>query len=302
MSAVQLPRAARWSFTAQWPPRRLGRRFAWLWLAVLLGGLAWASPALLSRLNPPLRTLDVVGRFRHLQPGQIAAAAAVAPGTRWLDADLAAIRRRIAALPWVAAVSVRRRWPDALVLEARERRPLARWNASALLADDAQPFSPPAGELRQAALEALPQLSGPADRAGDVLGVWQRLQPALADTPFSLTALSLDARGEWRAYTATGIELRFGDADPVADVTLLRQVAAPALAPRLTEVAAIDLRYSNGFAVAWTDRRACQSSPAGSARDTAPGCVENLPVSSQAFAAPSASSPAATRGIKDHQP
>lgn len=247
MSAVELPRDHRWSPAGWIAPRRLVP----VMLVAALFALGPAWKVLGPRLNPAVTTLDVSGNFTHLTPRRIAAAAAVVPGTRWLDADLTAIRDRVAALPWVATVAVHRRWPDALVLRVTERLPVARWNAGSLLDASGQPFTPSPAALRQPTLADLARLSGPPERAAAVLGAWRLLRPALSGTPLVPVALSLDARGEWRARTAGGIRIRFGPVDPVTDTSLLRRVVVPTLAPRLAEVAVIDLRYGNGFAVAW---------------------------------------------------
>jgi cell division protein FtsQ len=60
-----------------------------------------------------------------LTPGEIREAAAVAPGTPLARVDLATVRARVAALPPVAAVDVRRDWPAALVIDVVERTAVA---------------------------------------------------------------------------------------------------------------------------------------------------------------------------------
>ena len=47
----------------------------------------------------------------------------------------------IEALPWVARVSVRRTWPDAVSLYITEQVPVARWNSQQLLNAAGQPFA-----------------------------------------------------------------------------------------------------------------------------------------------------------------
>ena len=72
-------------------------------------------------------------------------------------------------------------------------------------------------------------------------------------TPFVPSALSENARGEWTAVTATGIELRLGRGAPTDAVARLAGPVRMALTERLQEVAYVDLHYVNGFAVGWRD-------------------------------------------------
>jgi Cell division septal protein len=232
--------------------RRLLRLLGYVALGMLLvaalGELRKVSP----QLDPVVSVIQVRGTLRHLTPAAIAGAADIAPDSHWLDLNLEAVRRRVLTLPWVADAYVTRRWPDALRITVRERVPIARWGVDALLDRDGQVFRPSAPTLASPPLAALPQLHAPEGQGPEALAMWQQLAPALASTPLALASLTQDARGAWQARTAGGIELRFGD-QPLKRLGELRGVVLRTLAPRLGSVAAIDLRYGNGFAVADRD-------------------------------------------------
>jgi len=83
-------------------------------------------------------------------------------------ADLAQARNAFESLPWVRKASVRRQWPDRLVVRLEEHRALARWNDEA-----GNRFVSVLGEAFNAPGEAelgrgLPLLSGPEGSARDV--------------------------------------------------------------------------------------------------------------------------------------
>ena len=68
-----------------------------------------------------LSSVKVSGTSR-LTNAQVLAAAGLRPGTPLVSLDIAAVRRRIAALPPVAAVEVHRDWPSTVRIVIRERQ------------------------------------------------------------------------------------------------------------------------------------------------------------------------------------
>ena len=82
---------------------------------VVIAGIA-LSPAL------DVESVRVVGA-RRLPADQVRTAAAIRPGVALALVDTAAVRRRVAALPYVRSATVRREWPSRLVVEVVERVP-----------------------------------------------------------------------------------------------------------------------------------------------------------------------------------
>lgn len=119
-----------------------------------------------------------------LDPAQVRAAAGIRQGAPLLSVDLAAVERRVAAIPEVASVQASRSWPSTVRLAVTERTPVAEAALpSGLLWVDAtgKPF-------REAPLDAppLPRLAAatvapgdPATEAG--LAVLASLTPQLRD-------------------------------------------------------------------------------------------------------------------------
>lgn len=199
--------------------------------------------------DPALTQLQLRGDFERLRAEDVRLAAEPFLGSSFFGADLDAIRRAVTRLPWVARARVERDWPGAITIRAWEREPFARWNETDLLDTTAAAFSPRASEIPS----GLPKLSGGRGSEAAVAQAWQRISPALQDTPLALAGLHLDRRGEWTARTHAGVELRFGQVPPEERLSLLLGPAQRALAGRWQDVRYIDLRYTNGFAVGWTE-------------------------------------------------
>lgn len=71
--------------------------------------------------------LKIKGKFRHLDPATIEAALAEQDLGNFFSIELAAIKAKVEALPWVQSVDVRRAWPNTLELVLTEHRPVMRW-------------------------------------------------------------------------------------------------------------------------------------------------------------------------------
>jgi cell division protein FtsQ len=74
----------------------------------------------------PVRVVDIAG-VKELTKEEVLAASGLSPANSLLFADLAEVRRRIKALPLVAEATVRKLYPDRVVIQIEERQPFALW-------------------------------------------------------------------------------------------------------------------------------------------------------------------------------
>jgi cell division protein FtsQ len=213
-------------------------------LLLVLGGGGLYTVA---RGNHAVARLQVEGPFKHVQPEMVRVAVVAQLPEGFLTMDLNAARASLERLPWVEHARVERVWPGDLRVRVWEREPFSRWRDLGLLSTEAVAFVPDAGEIPA----GLPQLSGPDGHEQEVMEAYKQLSQRLAQTPFVLASLSMDMRGEWLAHTVSGIELRLGRGQPETKLDMITGPVLRVLAPRLQEVNYVDLRYTNGFAVAW---------------------------------------------------
>jgi cell division protein FtsQ len=88
-------------------------------LLIPLGGwLVFHSPFM------AVRRVVVVGEV-HATPEQIVEASGLSRHPLMVDVDAGAIKRRVESLPWVASVSVVKRWPETVKLVVHERSAVA---------------------------------------------------------------------------------------------------------------------------------------------------------------------------------
>jgi len=219
-------------------------------VAVLL--IAAALLPLVPRLGGPREalTLEIGGELNRVVPDAVRRIVAPRLGADFYELDLAAVKAAVETLPWVARARVERAWPGTVRVHVQEHRAVARWGERALLSERDVVFTPP--DI-PADLADTPRLAGPEGQQGVVREAYDGLRAQLADTPFAPVQLEQNARGEWTARTAEGIELRLGRGAPLDAVARLSGPVRTALEGRLQEVTYVDLHYINGFAVGWRE-------------------------------------------------
>jgi cell division protein FtsQ len=100
------------------------RRLKTAAMVVVLAAVVLGAWQLVHSSVVGVRRVDVSGATRTTRT-DIVTAAAVAAGTPMIDVDVAAVGRRVAALPWVDTVEVTRKWPVGLTISVTERTPVA---------------------------------------------------------------------------------------------------------------------------------------------------------------------------------
>lgn len=218
--------------------------------AVLL--IAAALLPLVPRLGGPRAalTLEVGGELSRIAPETVRGIVAPRLNKDFYELDLAAVRAAVERQPWVARARVERAWPSTVRVHVQEHRAVARWGERALLSDQDVVFTP---DRVPEDLAGAPRLAGPEGQQAVVRQNYAQLRTQLADTPFAPASLEQNARGEWTAKTADGIELRLGRGAPLEAVPRLSGPVRTALEGRLQEVTYVDLHYINGFAVGWRE-------------------------------------------------
>ncbi len=195
------------------PPRRLWAMLLWggggLLLAAALSwaiaaGLHWRAATELAaasaRAGFAARQVQVEGH-RNQDRLSIYAAALDSPTDALLSLDLAAIRARVEALPWVESAMVSRRWPDTLVVRVTEREPLALWQHNGRFqVIDAEGAPLPVAD--PAAMRHLPLVVGAgANREAAALLAMLRREPAFAE---ATRAAILVGERRWDLRLRTG--------------------------------------------------------------------------------------------------
>lgn len=200
-----------------------------------------------------VQAVTIEGEFHNEQAHEIELALLPYVKGDFFTADLVNARAELLELSWIRDVSLKRRWPNRIIVKIEEQVPVAVWNETQYLNDAAEIF-------RHRYIDqthALPRLSGPHASAGEALAQFTLWNGWLRQSGLHLSGIRLDERRSWTLTTREGITISLGKEKLEARLQRFLQVFPRHLRSRMTEVRAIDLRYSNGFAVSWKN-------PAGS--------------------------------------
>ena len=219
-------------------------------VAVLLVALGLAGGMwVLRSVHWPISVVRIDGQLARTGPEPVERIVSRhTAGAGFFSLDLDALRADLEQLPWLRTASLRRIWPDTLRVQVSEHTAAAFWNGAALVSTRGTVFRPDTVPPLE-----LPVLSGPDGHGRQMLQRLWALDRRLQPLGLSVHGLHQDARRAWRVELGNGITLRLGRGD--IDARLDRFVAVwPAVLARKAErVEAVDLRYPNGFAVAWRD-------------------------------------------------
>lgn len=235
--------------------RQMATRTLNHWKAVLLVlGLGLTGSLAASGLGHlmdqiQIRQVQLQGDLRYLDANALAADLTSQFSGRYLDAALAQVISTVEAHPWIAEASARRVWPDTLVIEVVEQRPVAIYNDTLYLGLSGDLFEPPTPVT-----EPLPKLYGALSETMQVYSHYGVFADRLADVSNVVSV----ARGNdlgWDLTLQSGVRVRLGRADTLGRLARARDVMRALDPAQLSNLREVDARYGNGVALAWSAAR-----------------------------------------------
>lgn len=190
----------------------------------------------LQHVNHLTLRAGVVGRFKG----------------NFFTTNLEQVRIAFEAVPWVRRATVRREWPDQLIVEVEEHEALGTWGEDGrLLSVKGDVFTANLAEADED--HALPELDGPEGSEKEVLARFAELRSWFAPLRLAPGKLSLSSRYAWTVRLNNGMSVALGREQD--RTTLKKRVDRlvniyPQLASLLPQgIGSIDMRYQNGLAL-----------------------------------------------------
>ena len=233
-----------------WDNPRLLNLAAGTLCGIALFFLALAGTALVLRSPDfPVTAIELTHPLGKTTREEIQAAATAQISGNFFSVSPAAVRAGLEALPWVRRASVRRVWPDRLLITLEEHVAFARWGEQALVNTH--------GELFHGRTDAaLPVFLAPSGRVQELMMRHARFSRVLEPLGATLERLVLTPRDAWELRLDSGLHIMLGRDAERAEARLARFVQAyPATLGRSARTGYVDLRYPNGFALRLPESR-----------------------------------------------
>lgn len=231
--------------------RKTAQFFSVLLVVLVMAGLYQVVEAVLSQ---PVSRVVVNGNFLHVNKQDIATEVEPFLVAGFVLLDLDGVRQQLLQRPWVFDVAVSRRWPDEIVIKVEEQKAIARWGSDAYLNFRGELFRPLSKVAAHDNLNKLPFLDGPDDSAEKVMYHFSELNEVLNEYHMQLVSLVLNDRDNWVLRLQNDIDIVLGGGDVMEKMRRLLFAYEQGLSADFEQIRRIDMRYSNGFAVAWRNQ------------------------------------------------
>ncbi|MGR6873421.1 cell division protein FtsQ/DivIB [Pseudomonas sp. HK3] len=161
----------------------------------------------------------------------------------YVTLDVNAIKNQLHSMVMVSQVSVEKVWPDTLKVDIEEERPVAIWNDRSMLSEN--------GDILPVALKQLqlPKLNGGSQESKMVMQHFLLFNRWGKRHQIELVGIKHSSAG-WLLHYKTGLTIWLGSTTAMNGLQQLDRVIEQFDLARINR---IDMRYEQGFAVAWKD-------------------------------------------------
>jgi len=222
-----------------------------LWTALSLGivlGGGWGMASWL--LQPgcfPIRVIEIRDPLKWTAPQAVTTVVSEYMKQGFFGLDVVKAQKDLSQLPWIESVTVRRVWPERILISAQERVPLARYGEKGVLNTDGHIFYPDVASVPS----RLPRFNGPQDRVKEIMQQYFVLLELLSPVGLSVSDLNLSPEGSWNVVLDNGLAIILGKSALSERMGRFVWAYPNQFQAQTHKIAYLDLRYTNGMAVGW---------------------------------------------------
>ncbi|MFA9485810.1 cell division protein FtsQ/DivIB [Moraxella haemolytica] len=225
-----------------------------LWQILLLSGIVFAlSVFFIFRAANQAPTRPLVLEMNNLTQAQIASLQEATHSLgemQFFGANLTKIHRVVSGLSWVGSASVKRDWQKGVVVSVIPRRAVANFGSQHLLDANGEVFVP--ADERELMNESLVNLySTHAKDAQHMMKQMRRINEWFSPLGLIAQDVTLTSRQTWLIRFNNGLRVIVDHENTEQKLFGLASLLKSSLASELPSMQSVDLRYKNGFAVAW---------------------------------------------------
>ena len=221
-----------------------------LLLVLILASVYGAKYAVTKLDLFPIKAVHIEGEFRYLEEDVVRQKLVGLVEDGFFSVDIQKLREVLLTMEWVDDAFVRRDWPESLLIRVVEKQPVAKWKDVGLLSAKGELFLPSESKP----IDGLVVLDGPKDRFTYVLMNYNQMQSILRQVDLRIIRFTQDDRRAWSLQIENGITIKLGRDDTPDRLTRFVKVYEKVIAPRMTDIRHVDMRYTNGFVIGWKQR------------------------------------------------
>ncbi|WP_369984546.1 cell division protein FtsQ/DivIB [Thalassolituus sp.] len=218
----------------------------WLALPIVLGGLFLGSRQLMDHWV--INQVDVRGDMIVWNAQDLEKQVAWVVGEGFYSADLNAVYDVFINMPLIKDVQVRKRWPDYIEITVSEDIPMAVWNGRQLIGIRGDLMAIP-GHLN---VDNLTAVTGNSEYLSDSIKHFRLIQQAMGTENIKIEQLTVSDTGSLSMTLSNQWQVQIGRSQLEQRALRLKKLIAGLPSD---EVAAVDLRYGKGAAIAWREKQ-----------------------------------------------
>ncbi|MDT8397179.1 MAG: cell division protein FtsQ/DivIB [Pseudomonadales bacterium] len=195
--------------------------------------------------NQKIEFVRIEGNLNFVSAQEVKAVVFRFMNQNLLALDLAQIKIDLEKNAWIDSADIRREWPDTMIIDVVEEKPIARWGMEEILSRK--------GRLIRAesvsGLYELPLLTGPDKTEQEVMQQYQKFSQLLYPLGLRVNSLDLNSRGAWQIVLDNGVVIKMGKNKVMDKMRRLVAFMNSSFSDKVKNAEYIDLRYANGISV-----------------------------------------------------
>lgn len=197
----------------------------------------------------PVTEISVSGDFAQLNVNDLRTVISEGVEGNFFTLSVAKLYAKFIAMPWVEQVWIHRVWPDKIRIDVLEQTPVAIWNGKGLINENGDLFHSDFSKFRG----RLPEFMVNARYKAEVIRWHEEYEKILRDYNLSINKFKLDDRKNQTLYLSNNIQLELGRGETAQRLIRFLKVFENNLYREQQRIKTVDLRYSNGFSIAWNN-------------------------------------------------
>jgi len=175
----------------------------------------------------------------------------------FFTSDLQALRDITMGLAWVDQVSISRDWQRGIVVNALPKQAVANFGTERLVDAKGAVFVP--ADSRDLTQEQFATLQGEMSQAPVIMQQMQQVNDWFAPLGMQVEDIILSPRMTWLIRFDNGLRVIVDNENTAQKLLNLSQLLGNQLSTRRDEMQSVDLRYKNGFTIAWNVTQSTES-------------------------------------------